>query len=59
MDKINKKIDSVYCDNCETIRPAIFDHLGDKGNGNDFFHPTDIVCGDCKFVIATLFASNE
>jgi len=43
-----------WCDQCETIRPLLIaDMPGDDASGR-FTEPSDIQCGACGFVIATL-----
>ena len=44
----------VWCTNCNQTQPAIFDVMkADVHNDHDAL---DIVCGECKLVIATLHA---
>ena len=40
-----------FCLNCNKIRPVRFSHIG-----NDEHSPTDIVCEECNFIIASLFS---
>ena len=47
----------VYCDRCEKVRPAIYDHM--EANDLNDHDCTDIVCGKCHLVLATLHAPPE
>jgi hypothetical protein len=45
----------VWCDVCQTIRPAaIVDLHGDDASGR-YTEASDLRCGSCAFVIATLY----
>lgn len=45
----------IYCDNCQEIRPLVIGHMtGDDVSGK-FTDCADIMCGECSFVIATMF----
>jgi hypothetical protein len=47
----------VYCDTCKKVQPMIFDVLkADKVSDHD---AADIVCDECKSVIATLPARTK
>lgn len=42
----------IYCDNCQAVKPLIPAYMP-ADNRNDHA-ATDLLCGDCRFVIATL-----
>ena len=45
---------NVFCDNCRKVQPMIFDVLkADEKREHDC---ADLVCGECKSIIATLHA---
>jgi hypothetical protein len=44
----------VWCDTCQKIQPMIFDVM--RGNDKNPHAAADIVCVECKSVIATLHA---
>jgi hypothetical protein len=39
-----------FCLNCNKIRPVRFSRIG-----NDEHAPTNVVCNDCNFIIASLY----
>ena len=47
----------VYCDTCKKMQPMIFDVL--KANNLTDHDAADIVCDECKSVIATLHARTK
>ena len=47
----------VWCDTCEKIQPMIFDVMpADDQNDHD---AADIVCNECKSIVATLHAARD
>lgn len=42
----------IYCDNCQTVRPLVLSHM--PADGHNDHAATDLLCGECCFVIATL-----
>lgn len=44
----------IYCDSCSTERPLLLDRLA--ANDRNDHDAVDLVCGDCKLIIATLHA---
>jgi hypothetical protein len=44
----------VWCDTCEAIQPMVFDVM--KANDKNDHDSADIVCDECKSIIATLHA---
>ena len=49
-----KRFPRVWCPTCGKTQPMIFDVM--KANGDH--DPADIVCGECKSIIATLHAQS-
>lgn len=55
----------IWCQNCKTVRPLKLDKMfGNDEQGKGFINPTDLMCGECRYVIATTWdasfaASNE
>lgn len=47
--------DSIYCEGCGEIRPLVMDEMPGKDVSGKFSRPTDMMCGDCKLVIATTY----
>ena len=46
------KVESVFCDACGEVKPVLYDKMpADERNDHA---ATDIICGDCHLVIATL-----
>jgi hypothetical protein len=44
-----------YCPVCEAIRPVVYDEMDGTDVSGKFVSPTDIVCTECKFIIATTY----
>lgn len=45
----------IWCDCCECIRPLVIGSMeGDDVSGK-FTDAADLLCGECHFVIATVF----
>ena len=50
-----ERFQNVFCDNCRKVQPMIFDVLeADEKNTRE---AADIVCAECKSIMATLCAS--
>ena len=57
MDKLSDKITHGWCSLCDGIRAILIDDMGGKDTTDTFYHPTDIVCSDCRSILCTLFAN--
>ena len=45
-------VESIWCDSCDNVQPLVKDFMpADAQNDHD---ATDLVCGECHTVIATL-----
>lgn len=44
----------IWCQNCRTVQPMKLDKMfGNDEAGKGFVNPTDLMCGECRYVIAT------
>jgi hypothetical protein len=55
-DRQTAAIPNVFCDNCRKVQPMIFDVL--EADEKNTQAAADIVCAECKSIMATLYASN-
>jgi hypothetical protein len=45
-------VESIWCDACDNVQPVLYDRMpADERNDHE---ATDIMCGECHLVIATL-----
>jgi hypothetical protein len=51
---LKERFPRVWCPTCNKTQPMIFDVM--KANDKDEHDAADIVCGECKSIIATLHA---
>jgi hypothetical protein len=51
-----QRFPNVFCDNCRKVQPMIFDVL--EADEKNTQAAADIVCAECKSIMATLYASN-
>ena len=49
-----ERFPNVFCDNCRKVQPMIFDVL--EANEKNTQAAADIVCAECKSIMATLYA---
>jgi len=54
MDGLSKAFPNVWCPNCGKVQPMVFAPM--KANDLNDHDAADILCGECRFVIATLHA---
>jgi predicted RNA methylase len=54
MDELSKAFPNVWCPNCGKVQPMVFAPM--KANDLNDHDAADILCGECRFVIATLHA---
>ena len=54
MDELTKAFPNVWCPNCNKVQPMEFATM--KANDRNDHDAADILCGECKFVVATLHA---
>jgi hypothetical protein len=50
-----ERFPNVFCDNCRKVQPMIFDVL--EADEKNTQAAADIVCAECKSIMATLYAS--
>ena len=53
---LKERFPRVWCPTCNKTQPMIFDVM--KANDKNEHDAADIVCGECKSIIATLHASS-
>ena len=46
----------IWCDNCEAIKPLMTDEMSGRDVRGEFEKPTDLICGECRLVIATTYS---
>ena len=51
---LKERFPRVWCPTCNRTQPMIFDVM--KANNKNEYDAADIVCGECKSIIATLHA---
>lgn len=44
-----------YCSQCLDIKPIIIHDMGGQDVSNIFYHPTDLVCEDCRCILVTTY----
>ncbi|HZO51753.1 MAG TPA: hypothetical protein VFB63_03505 [Bryobacteraceae bacterium] len=54
MDELTKAFPNVWCPNCNKVQPMKIAVM--KANDRNDHDAADILCGECKFVVATLHA---
>jgi hypothetical protein len=54
MDELSKAFPNVWCPNCGKVQLMVFAPM--KANDLNDHDAADILCGECRFVIATLHA---
>jgi hypothetical protein len=54
MDELTKAFPNVWCPNCNKVQPMEFATM--KANDRNDHDAAEILCGECKFVVATLHA---
>lgn len=47
----------IWCSSCEAVRPILTDDMPGTDVTGQFHNPRDLVCGDCRLVIATTYRS--
>jgi hypothetical protein len=45
----------VWCEGCGCVRPLFVDVMGGTDVSGQFAEPTDLLCGVCRLVLATLY----
>jgi phage terminase large subunit GpA-like protein len=54
MDELTKAFPNVWCPNCGKVQPMELGVM--KANARNDHDAADIICGACRFVVATLHA---
>ena len=52
-----ERFPNVFCDNCRKVQPMIFDVL--EADEKNTQAAADIVCAECKSIMATLYAARR
>lgn len=49
----------IWCDNCRAIQPLVIGPMDGTDVTGKFTKPADLLCGDCRLVIATTYAAPQ
>lgn len=49
------RLKHIWCAGCKEIQPALYEEMPGRDVSGKFKRPTDIICSECRLIIATLY----